>query len=405
MNTTTAIIFRLVFVFALVICSGFTYGQDTKNDNDSAQNTGIELDYYFNSIIETQKHVGLGACLIKGDKIVWEGYYGYSDLEEKIKIKRENIFQLASLSKTVTTTALMRLYEKGLFNLDDDVNKYIPIKVRNPKFPDKPITFRMLLTHTGGFEDVTPTGNKLPKGVIGDSDIPLGEYVEGLFTPGGGYYSAGYFSKNEPGTKYEYSNISFSLIGYLVEKIAKKDFSEFCKENIFKPLEMNNTGWHLKDLDQSKIVFGYGFPTSDTLVSYRKSRHFGLPGYPEGMLRTTMQDFANFISAFINKGRYKDYQLLKPQTVDLMLSPQGVENIPTRSFKIIDIGLPWLIFDVEGEKLYSMNGFTGSIFTNAFFSQKDRTGIIYFCTGLSMKNMPATTEITKKLYHSLKTID
>lgn len=405
MKSKSTMIYTLMLVTAVVISSSYTFGQDKKNDYNSPQNTRVELDSYFNKIIETQNYVGLGACLIKSDKIVWEGYYGYFDLEEKKKLTRENIFQLASLSKTVTATALMQLYEKGLFNLDDDINKYIPIKVRNPNFPDKPITFRMLLTHTGGFEDVTPTRNKLPPGVIGDSNIPLGEFVEELFTPGGKYYSTEYFSANEPGTKYGYSNISFALIGYLVEKIGKKDFSKYCQENIFKPLEMNNTGWHLSDLDTSRIVFGYGFPTSDSIVSYKKVQHFGVPGYPEGMLRTTMHDFAHFITAFINKGRYKNYQLLKPQTVELMLSPQGVKNIPTRSFKIIDIGLTWLINDVEGEQLYSMNGFSGSIFTNAYFSQKNRTGIIYFYTGVSMKNMPAMIEITKKLYHALKIIN
>jgi CubicO group peptidase (beta-lactamase class C family) len=405
MQTTTSILFIPVFLFNFFLYSNFSFVQEKKNDNQSSQNTRIDLDNYFKQIMETQNHVGLGVCLIKGDKIIWDGYYGYSDLEEKKKLNRENIFQLASLSKTVTATVLMQLYEKGLFKLDDDINQYIPIKVRNPNFPDKPITFRMLLTHTAGFADVTSTGNKLSLGVPGDSDIPLGEYVEELFIPGGKYYSTDYFSKNEPGKKYEYSNISFHLIGYLVEKLAKKDFAELCNQTIFQPLEMNNTGWHLRDLNTTKIVFGYGFPTSDNILSYKKVQHFGIPGYPEGMLRTTIPDFSHFISAFINQGRYKKYQVLKPETVNLMLTPQGIKNIPSRSFRIIDIGLTWLIFEVEGEQLYSMNGFSGSIFTNAFFSQKERTGIIYYCTGLSMKNMLGTTEISKKLYQALKTIN
>lgn len=300
----------------------------------------------------------------------------------------------------------MQLYEKRLFKLDDDVSNYLPFKVRNPNFPDKPITFRMLLTHTGGFEDVTSTGNKLSLGVRGDSKIPLEEFVEGLFTPGSKYYSTDYFSKNEPGTKYGYSNIAFSLIGYLVERIVKKDFSEYCKENIFKPLGMKDTGWHLSDLDTNRIVFGYGFPSSnDNTASYKKIRHFGLPGYPEGMLRTTIHDFANFLIAFMNNGSYKDYQLLKPETVDLMLTPQGIKNIPSRSFRIVDIGLTWLINDVEGDQLYSMNGFSGSIFTNAYFSRKDKSGMIYFYTGISMKNMSAMIDITKELNQSLKRIE
>lgn len=401
----------LMYVSVLFICSSVTSAQEKKEDKKLTNTISSELDGYFKSMMKTQNYVGLGACLIKGDKIVWDGYYGYANLGEKTPLTKDNIFQLASLSKTVTATALMQLYEQGLFKLDDDINDYMKLKVRNPNFPDKPITFRMLLTHTGSLEDVMSTGLKIPegikypRGVAGDPHIPLNELEEELFTPGGKYYSVEYFSKSEPGTKYSYSNFAFSLIGYLVEKIAKVDFSEYCKEHIFRPLKMHNTGWFMRGLDTNKIIYGYGFPTNDSIASYRKVVHFGEPGYPAGNLRTTMTDFAKFVSAFINKGKYDNYQLLKPQTVALMLTPQGIKNIPTRSFPIIDIGLTWLINDIEGEQLYSMNGFSGSIFTNAVFSPKDRIGMIYFYTGITMKNMPAMLEITKKLYRAVKSFD
>jgi CubicO group peptidase (beta-lactamase class C family) len=269
----------------------------------------------------------------------------------------------------------------------------------------------MLLTHTGGLEDVLSTGLKVPKdvkyprGIPGDPNIPLSELVEELFTPGGEYYSAEYFSKSEPGTKYSYSNFAFSLIGYLVEKISREDFSEYCKENIFHPLGMNNTGWYLRGLDTNKVVYGYGFPVNDTTSSYKKIKHFGEPGYPAGNLRTTINDFAKFIMAFINKGSYNGYQMLKPETVALILTPQGIKNIPSRNFPINDIGLTWLINDIGGEKLFSMNGFSGAIFTNAYFSEEKKIGIIYFYTGIIMKNMPAMIEITQKLYNSLSSFD
>ncbi|MGE5497735.1 MAG: serine hydrolase domain-containing protein, partial [Syntrophothermus sp.] len=242
---------------------------------------------------------------------------------------------------------------------------------------------------------------KISLGVWGDPVIKLNEFVEGLFQPGGKYYSEDYFSRSEPGTKYEYSNISYSLLGYILERITKKDFSEYCRENIFRPLEMNNSAWYLRDLDTNRIIFGYGFPAGDTSVTYKKIRHFGLPGYPEGMLRTTMHDLSIFISALINKGRYKDFTLIKPETVSLMLSPQGIQNIPSRSFRIKDIGLTWLINDIDGTEFYSMNGFSGSIFTNAYFSPKGRTAIIYYFTGISMRNMPVVLEITRKLKEAL----
>jgi len=407
----TKVFFLHVILFIHFLFYSLSAGQENNKDKDFVNTASYELDTYFKNMLNAQNFVGLGACLIKGEKIVWDGYYGYSNLEERTPLTKGAIFHLASLSKTVTATALMQLYEKGFFKLDDDINNYISIKVRNPNFPEKPITFRMLLTHTASLEDVLPNGLKIPKGVeyphgvSGDPNISLSQLVKELFTPGGKYYSAEYYSACEPGTKYSYSNFAFSLIGYLVEKIAKKDFSEYCKANIFQPLEMNNTGWFLRELDTTRVVFGYNFPTNDSLITYNKVQHFGEPGYPAGNLRTTMQDFSNFIAVFINNGKYKDYQLLKPETVALMLSPQGVKTIPSRSFKVVDIGLTWLINEVEGAQLYSMNGFSGSIFTNAYFSHKEKLGIIYFFTGITMKNMMSTVEITKNLYNSIKTFD
>jgi len=391
----------LLFVFLFSLFSFYTAAQ-SQGVNKSPTFIS-ELDSSLYQIYQAQKFVALGACIIKNDEVIWKGSYGYSDLENKKLLKADDIIQIASLSKTVTAAALMQLFDKGLFNLDDDINNYIPIKVRNPNFPDKPITFRMLLTHTSSLEDVLPNGLKVPKGVerphgvSGDPDISLNDFIKELFVPGGKYYSIEYFSTEEPGTKYSYSNFSFALIGYLIEHISKKDFSEYCKENIFIPLGMKDTGWMLRDVDTNRVIFGYGSLTNDNIIAYKKVKPFGVPDYPSGNLRTTLEDFAKFLSAFINKGSYYNYQLLKPETVELMLAPQGIKNIPSRSFPILDIGLTWLLNDIEGTTLYNMNGFSGSGFTNAYFSPKEKIGILYFFTGLTMKNMMGMLDVTRLL--------
>ena len=399
---------QIVVFLPLVLGAGSVLAQEIKDTAISNKNTLSDLDYFFRDILSIQKYVGLGACLVKNEKVIWEGYYRYSNLEEKDQLRRENIFPLMSISKTITTFALLQLYEKGLFALDDDVNNYISIKVRNPNFPEIPITFRMLLTHTASFEDVLSTGLKIPQNVPrpqsshGDSEMTLEEYILEILSPNGKFYSTEYFSQNKPGMKYSYSNIAFSLLGYLVEKIAKKDFSEYCKEEIFVPLKMKNTSWHLRGLDTGKVIFGYSFSPDDSIPNYRKVKHFGEPGYPAGMLRTDMDDYVKFINVILNNGSYKDRQLLKPETVTAMLTPQNVENIPSRAFKITDISLCWLISEVENEDLYNMNGFSGSLFINTYFSRKDKSAIIYYFSGINMKNMIAVTEITKKLYHALE---
>ncbi|MBP1658213.1 MAG: ampC, partial [Bacteroidetes bacterium] len=321
---------KRVLAVLFVIFSGLVCARDSMHAQTVTGNTRAQLDGFFRDVVRTQQYVGLGACILKNNSVAWEGYYGYADLEAQTPLTRGNIFSLMSLSKTVTAFALMTLFERGLFDLDDDVNKYLPISVRNPNFPDTPITFRMLLNHTAGLADVTPTGPRIPGNVgrpptaLGDSDIPLEVYIKEILAPGGKYYSTDYFSQSKPGSQYSYSNIGYSLIGYLIQRIARQDFAEYCQDRIFAPLELKNTGWHLRDLDTSNIIFGYSFSPNDTVPVYRKAQHFGEPGYPCGTLRTTMDEFARFIGVIMDKGRYRDRRVLNPETVELMLRPQGM---------------------------------------------------------------------------------
>jgi CubicO group peptidase (beta-lactamase class C family) len=368
------------------------------------EHTRTDLDEFFAKTIASQKYVGLGACVLKKDRMVWEGYYGYADRERMLPLGKENIFQLASLSKVVTAFAAMILCEQGKIGLDDDVNSHLPFRVVHPVFPDIPITFRMLLNHTAGFADVTPTGLRVPKDVgrppsaVGDSPMSLEEYVRQLLVPGGKYYSTEYFGETEPGTQYSYSNIGYALLGYLVEKISGEDFAEFCRKNIFTPLGMRDTGWHLRDLDTTRVVFGYNFSPNDSVPNYRKVHHFGEPGYPSGMLRTSTHDFGKFLMVLLNGGRYGDVTLLKPETVALMLSPQGMKNISSRTYRVLDRSLAWNIIQFRDSELYTMNGFSGSIFADAYFSVKGGFAIFYYFTGINMKNMAAVPEIAGKLY-------
>lgn len=408
MNVMRLLRLLSALVAPTLFCAVLASAQPGSGPAGSDQDPRVELDRFFRSTLETYQFVGLGGCLIDDGQIVWDGYYGYADRERQAALHRNNIFQLASLSKTVTVFALMMLYDEHRFQLDDDVNGYLPFHVRNPHVPEIPITFRMLLTHTSGLADVMPTGLKIPSNVprppssLGDSDIPLEEYVEGILAPGGKYYSTEYFAPDTPGTVYHYSNIGYALVGYLVEKIAHQDFAEFCAERIFSPLGMSSTAWHLRDLDTARVVFGYSFSPNDTVPVYRKTKHFGEPGYPSGMLRTSMPDFVRFLSVLLNRGRLHDMQILRPETIDLLLRPQGIRNISSRMFPVVDMALGWQILRIDGTEFYSMNGFSGSIFTNVHFSIPDRSAMVYYYTGINMKNMAAMPAITRALHRALQ---
>jgi CubicO group peptidase (beta-lactamase class C family) len=147
-----------------------------------------EVDSFILSTMDTYHIQGVAAAVAKDGRIVWTGSYGYAIIDQDVRVADTTLFMLASISKTFTGAALLQLWEAGLFDLDDDINDYLPFAVFNPNHPDSVITFRMLLTHTSSLRDNWNVMYAVY--VYGDSPIPLGEYVEQYFTPGGEYYSA-----------------------------------------------------------------------------------------------------------------------------------------------------------------------------------------------------------------------
>ena len=112
-----------------------------------------ELLQFIESTMQTHLIPGLSISIVKNGHIVWEKYFGYANIEENIIVDENTMFILSSISKTITATALMQLFEDGLFILDDDIDEYLPFNVNHPDYPNIPITFKMLLSHTSGIKD------------------------------------------------------------------------------------------------------------------------------------------------------------------------------------------------------------------------------------------------------------
>ena len=114
----------------------------------------------------------LSACIIKNDTIVWSKAFGWSDIYNLKKAKSDTIYRVASITKTFTATALMQLYEQGLFDLDDNVSEYLPFDLKNPKYPECNITFRMLLAHQSSYCCINVESLFAPlEPVLGDDSI------------------------------------------------------------------------------------------------------------------------------------------------------------------------------------------------------------------------------------------
>lgn len=168
---------------------------------------------------------GLSASVLKKDKVIWSNAYGVLTPEQSNseKCNNETIFMLASISKTTMSVALMQLYEKKLFKLDDDINNYLDFTIINPFYPNDKITIEMLLTHTSSISDDGYLSNVDLYYRKGDSNTPLSLFLfDYLSSLGKHYNQSTNFHNSKPGTYFSYSNVGATLAAYLVETILCK---------------------------------------------------------------------------------------------------------------------------------------------------------------------------------------
>jgi CubicO group peptidase (beta-lactamase class C family) len=285
----------------------------------AGQTTGFgsaELDRFIAQKMEQMRSPGLAVLAVKGDTIVWSRGYGLADLPGGQPVTPDLPFLLASVSKTVTATAMMQLVEQGLCALDDDVNDYLPFSVRNPAFPNSPITIESLLGHDSSIHNRQEI---LPITFGADSPIALGDLVADYLTPGGALYDPVLnFLPYEPGTTYEYANIGYAVIGYLVERISGLPFDEYCNIRIFDALGMTRTSWRLADYAAWGIDLATPYYYEPTEQRYFVYPQTGIAHYPAGRLKSSVNDLARFLIAHMNDGLSGGVQLLQPATVALM---------------------------------------------------------------------------------------
>ncbi len=339
-----------LYIFLILFLVGCTYNYNTRLSNTRLSN----IDNLISSEIE--KNNIPGAVVIVGDEknILFHKAYGIKDPVSKEKYKIDDIFRIASMTKAITSIGVIKLWENGLIGLDDPIEKYIP-EFKNitilenfnkydssySSIPSKnKITIRQLLTHTSGigygFIDGNPAiksiyqkakNQFMKNGVLCfcDEDISIGETIKNL---------AHVPLHHEPGEKYTYG-IGLDVLGYLIEIVSKKTLDVFFKEEIFSPLEMNDTYFYLPKDKENRLVPVLTKENKKWKI-FRDNR-FNV-NYPiEGSKRffaggcglsSTVKDYYNFLSVFINDGNFKGKSFISKQTNDLLFENQlpGIEN-------------------------------------------------------------------------------
>ncbi|MFN3851456.1 MAG: serine hydrolase domain-containing protein [Spirosomataceae bacterium] len=275
-------------------------------------------------------------------KIVHYKAFGFSNLESKTPLKKDDIFRIASQSKAITTVGLLMLFEEGKFFLDEPISKYIPA-FKNPKvlvsvdekdpakYTTRPakseITIRQLLSHSAGIPYEHPL-DKLPEFQVPffcstQNDV-LKDAVEKL-------------AKRpliaDPGEKFVYG-LNTDIIGRLVEILSGMSLDEYLQKRVIQPLGMKDTHFYLPDSMANRLVELYSKATVDDKLSvhqnetYRKYATTGAKSYFSGGagLLSTIEDYAKFCQFILNGGEFNGKRLLSRSTVAMMGRNQIGEN-------------------------------------------------------------------------------
>jgi len=331
-----------------------------------------EIDSFFMKEMKEASLPGISAAIVKKGRILWSGAYGWADIEKKIPVTDDTLFQLASVSKTITACAVMQVVERGGLALDTDINEVLPFKVRNPGHPKIPITLRHLLTHTSGIRD---NWDILEGTWVHNSDFPksLADSMAAYLKPKGDYFDARKnFYKWAPGKKSDYSNVGVALAAYLAELKGGMSFEQLCEKRIFEPLGLNGCGFRLSDVDRSKVAMPY--PLRRRSDHYQPKGHHGYLDFPSGTLRTSARQLARFLLSFVGNGRVDNVRLLKEETVKSMRRISFPKIAPEQ-------GLVWFHGNSGGTKVMGHDGGDPGVSTFMHYRLKDGVGFIVLMNG------------------------
>ena len=229
---------------------------------------------------EKYHYPGLAFGIVVDGKLVYSGGMGYTNVAKKTPATTKSLFRIASMSKSITSMAILKLRDEGKLRLDDPAETYIP-ELKSHKYltADAPrITVRNLLTHSAGFPEDNPWGDRQ----LADSDADLLNLIK-----------AGISTANVPGFAYEYSNLGFAMLGHIITVVSGKPYQQYITETILKPLGMNDTQWEYSRVPADKLALGYRWQDGQWLEE--PLLHDGSYGAMGGLI-TSIDDFSKYVA-------------------------------------------------------------------------------------------------------------
>lgn len=368
-----------------------------------------------NEIISDPAHPVLTAAVgvVKNSRVVFSDAVGCKQLGGD-SADGNTKYRIASISKLVTAVGVWQLIEQGLLDPDADISEYLGFTLRNPAYPDIPITVKMLLSHTSSIRD---------GGIPGSYNIPCGHYIHEFFTVGTPHYNPrGWAPAGEaPGVFFSYCNMNYCLLGTIMERVSGKRFDRYMIDHVFAPMGLT-CSFNICDMPQEAQAqvgtlyrklneagepdpvngiwtaqcddYAGGWPNED-YSAYSIGSNGSLFG-PMGSLRISVNELCRIMLMLCNEGSYHGVQILKSETVERMFSPVWTYD-PTLKNGDNYAGLmncygmgPHIFTNTDGDRLIAeqdlpFSGHTAEAYGlvgGIGFDRKHGNGIVYFIAGI-----------------------
>jgi len=334
------------------------------------------VDQVMQKYVDQGKLPGVLSLVARRGQVAHLSKAGWMNVEAQKPIEFDTLFRIYSMTKPLTSVAVMMLFEEGRLFLGDPVSKYIPdfedVKVFVRKTEtgvelanlQRPITIHHLLTHTGGlsygFDENDYVDRQIQKRVWRrhneDHDITLEEFVHRIATCP---------LRTQPGTEFYYS-LSIDVLGYLVQVVSGQPFDAFLQERILGPLGMVDTAFDVPESKLDRFAVNYqpdkekkGLAVLDAPETSRYAKPTRCPAGGMGLI-STLGDYYRFAQMLYNKGELDGQRLLGRKTVELMTRNHLRDGVYRDGNPALGFGLGFgIILDAERTQMLDSAGAYG----------------------------------------------
>lgn len=311
--------------------------------------------------------VGLSVVVVKDGQPIYQKALGLKDMEKQTPLQPEDVFRIASISKSFSATVIMQLIEEKRVSLDDDFGALVGFPVRNPAFPDDVITLRMALSHTSSINDSQGYFNL---DVINPEVNPDWRKSYNSYRPGEGY---------------QYCNLNFNMVGAVIERLTGERFDVVVKMRVLSPLGLS-AGFCVDSLDQDRFVTLYAYdsggfrpstmayaPRREELADYRMG--YATPVFsPTGGLKISAPDLARYMRMHMNSGSLDGVTIISPRSARTMRKPVAKKEGYGLALSETEDLIP-------GQQLVGHTGSAYGLYSAMFFHPKKKYGFIVVTNG------------------------